>query len=249
MQILLSVTTFLSFFLVGFLAWLWEIRDPLGQINYKSELTGEAKRFSLILIFHYVTFFTFAAIGEIFFPSSMLKAIGLGVVLSLPVWSRLIIAYLAADLTYYLVHRAQHSTRFWWLTHRWHHTQYPYWWLSGMRDSLAGSIIYRIFFFGWFPMLGIPKELLFFVGLHYTLHVVWTHVNVKGKAWMGVVEWIYATPRSHIIHHASPGNNLGNMLVIWDRLFGTYVSPETFEVNLEKISSGEPETVPMVLGI
>ncbi len=249
MAVLLSLSKFSMFFLVGALFWIWETRDPLEKIDYKSELPGEGKRLFLIFLFHYVTFFVFALIGEVFIPSSIWQHIGLGGVLALPVWQRLIMAYLVADFSYYLVHRAQHHTKFMWLTHRWHHTQEPFWWLSGMRDSLAGSVIYRVFFFGWFPLFGIPAPVLFVVGLHYSLHVVWTHINVRGPDWMGIVEWVYATPRSHIIHHAAPGNNLGNMLTLWDRIFGTFITPGTIEINPERISSGEAETTPMILGI
>jgi sterol desaturase/sphingolipid hydroxylase (fatty acid hydroxylase superfamily) len=76
------------------------------------------------------------------------------------------------------------------------------------------------------------------------------HMNVTWRSnWL---EWVFVTPRYHHIHHSDdPGHytaNLGSLLTIWDRMFGTYVNPE----EVEKLSFGIGELnspVRLALGI
>ncbi|MBA5876335.1 MAG: hypothetical protein GDA66_17560, partial [Nitrospira sp. CR1.2] len=68
-------------------------------------------------------------------------------------------------------------------------------------------------------------------------HIVrnnWMHLNVTwNSAWL---EWVFVTPRYHHIHHSSDAShqvkNLGALLTIWDRLFGTYYNPDQIQGTL-----------------
>jgi sterol desaturase/sphingolipid hydroxylase (fatty acid hydroxylase superfamily) len=122
--------------------------------------------------------------------------------LDLPLVVRLVLYYVLADLGLYGVHRLMHS-RYFWRVHRWHHSPpYMYW--------LAGIVV--IFAEGFFQN-------------------DWMHMNVTWcSRWL---EWVFVTPRYHHVHHSRNPlhhtTNLGSRLTIWDRLFGSYVNPETID--------------------
>jgi sterol desaturase/sphingolipid hydroxylase (fatty acid hydroxylase superfamily) len=94
--------------------------------------------------------------------------------------------------------------------------------------------------------LGIPPEIMIFVGIHYIIHDNWIHLNVKWRSWMGVIEWFYVTPRFHAVHHTQTGSNqknLGALFTFFDRLFGTYVNPETLTDDQIQFASGDNAVV------
>jgi sterol desaturase/sphingolipid hydroxylase (fatty acid hydroxylase superfamily) len=59
---------------------------------------------------------------------------------------------------------------------------------------------------------------------------------------MKFIEWFYVTPRVHSIHHAETGSvtkNLGALLTVFDRIFGTYVDPDTVTLEQIQFASGD----------
>lgn len=65
--------------------------------------------------------------------------------------------------------------------------------------------------------------------MHYqlnTLYQFWIHTDMVGRLPFGL-EYVLNTPSHHRMHHRPPGNcNYAGVLIIWDRIFGTFV-PET----------------------
>ncbi len=57
------------------------------------------------------------------------------------------------------------------------------------------------------------------------------HTKYIGK--LGFLEWIFSTPSHHRVHHASNilylDKNMGMLLIIWDRMFGTFAEEEEKE--------------------
>ncbi|MDB9310440.1 sterol desaturase family protein [Aphanizomenon sp. CS-733/32] len=81
-----------------------------------------------------------------------------------------------------------------------------------------------------------------FVGIHYIIHDNWIHLNVKWQPWMKFIEWFYVTPRVHSIHHVETGSvtkNLGALFTVFDRIFGTYVDPDTVTLEQIQFASGD----------
>ena len=78
----------------------------------------------------------------------------------------------------------------------------------------------------------------------------WMHMNVTWRSrWL---EWVFVTPRYHHVHHSrNPEHhtaNLGSRLTIWDRLFSTYVDPEsTGEISFG--IDGAPSPARLALGV
>jgi len=170
---------------------------------------------------------------------------------ALPWPVRVALYFAVADFGYYWVHRLMH-TRWVWRIHMWHHSPRYLYWLAGMRASLPQEYIVNIPYILAAPLIG-PTEWWVFVVIatHVGFKNDWQHMNVEWRSsWL---EWLLVTPRYHHIHHsADPRHyvaNLGDLLTIWDRLFGTYVDPGTVQKPLTFGIDSDPPTARLVLGV
>lgn len=141
-----------------------------------------------------------------------------------------LLTFITTDFIYYWFHRASHLWKPLWAFHMVHH--------SAMRMNLTAA--YRL---NWFsalvsPLFFIPAALLGmppdFIVVSYSLNLAYQfllHTEAVGS--LGSVEKVMDTPSSHRVHHGSNpiyiDKNFGGVLIIWDRLFGTY-QPETEKV-------------------
>jgi sterol desaturase/sphingolipid hydroxylase (fatty acid hydroxylase superfamily) len=152
-----------------------------------------------------------------------------------------IIFFIAADFWKFIAHKFMH-TRFLWTTHLLHHTPTEMHWLSGNRSSALMLLIhfFPIGILGWYlqmePQWVLLNSLLNILANHLM------HANIKVSDNLSrVLELFLVTPRYHHIHHSMAnehsGKNLGSVLTVWDRLFRTYVNPET--VNFQDLKFGE----------
>jgi sterol desaturase/sphingolipid hydroxylase (fatty acid hydroxylase superfamily) len=103
-----------------------------------------------------------------------------------------------------------------------------------------------------YPVLGdIPWWLSLAIATHVGFKNDWQHMNVAWPSrWL---EWVFVTPRFHQIHHSTNPDhyerNLGDLLTVWDRLFGTYVNPDTIKRPLAYGIDTQPHPVRLVLGL
>ena len=78
------------------------------------------------------------------------------------------------------------------------------------------------------PLLGFDPTIIAVVGVISTLWGIVGHTQIVGK--LGPLEWIFNTPSHHRVHHGSNAQyidkNYGNLLIIWDRMFGTFEAEE-----------------------
>lgn len=131
---------------------------------------------------------------------------------------------LAVDFAYYWLHRYSHQIRWMWALHSVHHSA----------QQITFSVAYRL---GWTSLLSgpwlflIPVCWLGFepraVALMYAanlLYQFWLHTEAVPK--LGFIEGFLNTPSHHRVHHAiEPAyldRNYGGVLILWDRLFGTF---------------------------
>lgn len=167
------------------------------------------------------------------------------VILALPVGIRFILYYVVGDFGAYWMHRLVHTDPLWRI-HKWHHSPTTMYWLAGYRASLPQQTLFNLPWIFAYPLFDLSPWWIWLAVL--TSHMVlndWMHMNVSWRShWL---EWILVTPRSHHIHHSeSPIHykaNLGVTFSLWDRLFGTFVDPETVNTPL---SFGIGEKVPLV---
>ena len=144
--------------------------------------------------------------------------------LSIPVniWT-LILAVIVADFLYYWEHRTEHQLRFFWAYHNVHHSSIDYNYTIASRLSWVESCFLWVFYIPM-ALLGF-NPLLIFLGVQISAaYQTWIHTEKIGK--LGWLEKIINTPALHRLHHASNlryiDRNFGGILIIWDRLFGTY---------------------------
>lgn len=135
--------------------------------------------------------------------------------------------FLGIEFCYYWYHRAAHEIRWLWATHAVHHSA----------QYLNLSAAYRLGWTGWLsgnflfftPLCGLGfHPLAVAAGLELSLmYQFWIHTELVPK--LGWLEEVFNTPSHHRVHHASNpeyiDRNYGGVLIIFDRLFGTY-TPE-----------------------
>ncbi len=137
------------------------------------------------------------------------------------VWS---IAFLAIDFAGYWNHRLNHKVNFFWNQHVIHHSSEEFNLACALRQSISNLL-------GYFPLLlipaalfGVPSKVIAILAPIHLFAQFWYHTQHIGK--MGWLEYIIITPSQHRVHHAiNPeyiDKNLGQILCVWDRWFGTF---------------------------
>lgn len=141
--------------------------------------------------------------------------------------------FLLIDFQFYWLHRVEHFCRLFWAAHFTHHSAEHMNLTVGFRASLMRPL-YDFAFFLPLALFGFrPIDIL----LMYSFSQIWAvfvHTEMIKK--LGWLEYIFVTPSHHRVHHASNlkyiDKNMGMVLIIWDRLFGTFqeeLSPEEYE--------------------
>ena len=148
----------------------------------------------------------------------------------IPLWAMWIMTFILIDFVFYIYHRFSHRVRFLWAIHMSHHSSEEMNFAVSMRQAWLGPIS-KIPFFVILPILGLDPTIIAVAGVISTLWGVVGHTQVVGK--LGPLELILNTPSHHRVHHgANPeyiDKNYGNLLIIWDRMFGTF-EPEKAKV-------------------
>ena len=127
------------------------------------------------------------------------------------------------DFIYYWNHRLMHESRFMWAIHVVHHSSERYNLSTALRQPVAEA-------FGTFvpysvlAMVGIRPELIGMARSVNLLYQYWIHTDAIDR--LGPAEGVLNTPSAHRVHHGSNGQyldrNHGSILIVWDRLFGTF---------------------------
>lgn len=139
-------------------------------------------------------------------------------------WVSWVALFFAVDFAYYWLHRMSHEIRWMWAQHAVHHSA----------RQITLSVAYRL---GWTNLVAGPWLFLvpvcwigfdpLSVGLVFAANLIyqfWLHTETVPK--LGVLEAVFNTPSHHRVHHAvNPeylDRNYGGVLIVWDRLFGTF---------------------------
>jgi alkylglycerol monooxygenase len=140
---------------------------------------------------------------------------------SVLVW---VIGFFGVDLGYYWWHRWTHEVNLGWTTHVVHHQSEEYNLAVALRQSLTSSLSSWPFYLP-LAVIGVPPAVLLTHAALNTLYQFWIHTETIGK--LGPLEWVMNTPSHHRVHHAiNPGyldKNYAGVLIVWDRLFGSFV--------------------------
>jgi len=150
-------------------------------------------------------------------------------------WSFIILIFLD-DFSYYWFHRTSHENRFFWASHVVHHSSKHYNLSTALRQTWTGSF-YSFIFWLWLPLIGFHPGMIIFQMSISLLYQFWIHTELiqKTPKW---IEFFFNTPSHHRVHHGSNpiylDRNHAGILIIWDKLFGTFQP----ELKSEKVKYG-----------
>ena len=148
----------------------------------------------------------------------------------IPLWVMWALTFILIDLVFYIYHRISHRSRFLWAIHMSHHSSEEMNFAVSFRQAWLGPVS-KIPFFILLPLIGLDPTIIAVAGVISTLWGIFGHTQVIGK--LGPIEWIFNTPSHHRVHHGANeqyiDKNYGNLLIIWDRMFGTF-EPEKANV-------------------
>ncbi|MBQ0999632.1 sterol desaturase family protein [Streptomyces sp. RK62] len=134
-----------------------------------------------------------------------------------------VLLFFAEDLAYYAFHRAHHRVRLLWASHVVHHSSVRFNLSTALRQSwtpMSGLPF-------WMPLalLGIPPWMILLQQSISLIYQFFLHTERVDRLWRPI-EFVFNTPSHHRVHHGSNNvyldRNYGGILIIWDRLFGTF---------------------------
>ncbi|MEM7082966.1 MAG: sterol desaturase family protein [Pseudomonadota bacterium] len=213
-----------AFFVIGAAILAIELLNALfrGKLQKKGVLDMVASvSTQLPYLVVEVVLLTFAYAGYVYISDNL-------VMWSLPITTgTAIVALIASDFIYYWEHRLAHVTRVLWTQHAVHHSSRFMNITVAIRfgpfEGIASALFHLPLVF-----IGFPAELVFFSIIVVLAYQTWLHTELIGR--LGPLEGILNTPSNHRVHHGCDDKyidkNYGGILIIWDRLFGTYQAEE-----------------------
>jgi sterol desaturase/sphingolipid hydroxylase (fatty acid hydroxylase superfamily) len=139
------------------------------------------------------------------------------------VWTWLLF-FLVLDFLYYWAHRWSHKINFLWAVHVPHHQSEEYNLTTALRLGAFEDTFHRPIFLPM-ALLGCPAEVFIVLLNVHKFYQFWIHTRLIDK--VPLIEGILNTPSAHRVHHAVNDayvdRNHGGTLMIWDKLFGTWI--------------------------
>ncbi|MEM8984716.1 MAG: sterol desaturase family protein [Pseudomonadota bacterium] len=143
---------------------------------------------------------------------------------------RFLLVLLAWDFLYYWHHRFGHTVNLFWAAHVVHHQSEDYNLSTALRQTSTG------FLFGWLfylplVLIGVPVQVVAAASAIDLIYQFWVHTQHIGS--LGWYDRVFVSPSNHRVHHAQNerylDKNYGGILILWDRLFGTFEAEDAAE--------------------
>lgn len=132
--------------------------------------------------------------------------------------------FLGVEFFYYCHHRASHECRWFWASHSVHHSPTQFNLSASYRLAWTAGISGAPLFYLPLIYLGFPPPAVFGMLALNLAYQFWLHSELLPK--LGWFEWAFNTPSHHRVHHGTNpqylDRNYGGVLIVFDRLFGTY---------------------------
>lgn len=146
---------------------------------------------------------------------------------SLPGWLLALVFY---DFCYYWLHRMGHESAVLWAAHAVHHQSQDYNLSTALRQTSSGALLGWIFYVPM-ALAGVPPLVFGVVALIDLLYQFWVHTEQVGR--LGWFDRWFCSPSNHRVHHAVNDayldKNYGGILIVWDRMFGTFKDEDAQE--------------------
>lgn len=139
-------------------------------------------------------------------------------------WRVWVIGFFAVEFCYYWFHRWSHLVRWLWASHAVHHSAQEMSFPMAVRLGWTGAVSGGWLAFAPLILLGFPPAMVAALLAANLAYQFVLHTEAVGK--LGPLEWIFNTPSHHRVHHACNepylDKNFGGVLIVFDRLFGTF---------------------------
>ncbi len=204
--------------LIGLEAWYWHSRRP-GMYSWADTLSNA----TLALLHQGADALAWALTLGVFVAVYQFRLFDVPAT-----WWGIALLVLAQDFFYYWFHRAHHRIRWMWASHVTHHSSERLNLSTAFRQSLTYPLSGMWLF--WLPLALIgfaPTHIVAVVAINLGFQF-FVHTQAIGK--LGWIEHVFNTPSHHRVHHArNPkyiDRNYAGVLIIWDKLFGTFVEED-----------------------
>ena len=141
-------------------------------------------------------------------------------------WGAALLLFFALEFFYYWLHRAGHRVRWFWGNHSVHHSPNQLNLAASLRIGAFGKLTGNVIFLLPLVWMGFDLRLVLTAVTLNLLYQFWIHATWIPK--LGWLEFVLNTPSAHRVHHAANVEyldaNYGGVLIIFDRLFGTYIA-------------------------
>ncbi|PWT74030.1 MAG: C-5 sterol desaturase [Bacteroidetes bacterium] len=187
---------------------LYEVKDTfsslaLGIGNLLSGLITKALIFGLFMLVYQFRIFNLSASN----------------------WWVWVLAFFADDFSYYWFHRTSHHVGWFWASHVVHHSSQKYNLAAALRQTWTGNLTGAFIFWLWMPLVGFHPIVVMTMQSISLIYQFWIHTETIQQL-PGPIEYIFNTPSHHRVHHGVDVNyldrNHAGILIIWDRIFGTF---------------------------
>lgn len=214
--------------------WLLENSFSLFKLNYKK--WKHASTNLMLLGFVMVINAVFGILLAFVFVWLEASNFGLLQLFEAPTWVKLIISIVVLDfLAQYTTHYILHKVKWMWRLHIVHHSDKNVDVTTGTRHHPFDFIFREIMALGAVVLLGMPISFYFFYRIITILFTYFNHANMALPLWLDKgLSYVIVSPNMHKFHHHYQlpwtDSNYGNMLSIWDRLFGTFMYGDPNEI-------------------
>lgn len=141
------------------------------------------------------------------------------------VWWYWVLLFFADDFSYYWFHRTSHGVNWFWASHVVHHSSQHYNLAAALRQTWTGNATGAFMFWAWMPLAGFHPVWILYMQQVSLIYQFWIHTETIHRL-PRPLEYVLNTPSHHRVHHGSDleylDKNHGGVLIIWDRLFGTF---------------------------
>ena len=237
------------------LFWILEGHYSLFTLKYKKWKHAKTNIILLVFVLMINAIFGIATAGIFVWLSE--SQFGLLHLFEIPVWIELLLSIMALDLiAQYGVHYFLHKVPAMWRLHIVHHSDKHVDVSTGTRHHPIDFIIREGFALMAVVIMGMPISFYFFYRILSILFTYWTHANLSLPLRLDKgLSFVIVTPNMHKFHHHFQlpwtDSNYGNMLSIWDRIFGTFVYEDLSKIQygIDLADHTDDESIIVQLGI
>ena len=221
------------FFVLGI---FWIAEGYYAQTNFNYKKWKHARVNGSLLAMVMVINVGFGALTALLYQWLSDTNFGLLNLIELPIWAELIIALVVLDLiAQYFVHYLLHKVPALWRLHLVHHSDKHVDVTTGTRHHPLDFLLRETFALIAIAITGMPIAFYLFYRILSVVFTYFTHANIALPVKVDrAISYLFVTPNMHKFHHHNElpwtDSNYGNMLSIWDRLFGTFVYDDVKKV-------------------